>query len=521
MPKNAIIIGSGLSGMAMGIDLLQKGHSVLILEKQPFSGGVCRTIDDNGLKFEVGCNDFGVKIEDEMRRLGVNQTFTPVKHKMFFPGGKEIRLPFDIYSMWTLFYPVDLYRLHSAIRSSGPDATLESVTENLKNPEFRNMILGLASYFLFRPPSEISLNLAAKSMHNDFGYDDPRIPEGGVQSLVDNMVSRFRSLGGEIRYESECLSIENRGATKRVSVKSASGDQCTEEAEIVVSSVHGWNQLKTLGSRPSLSISALLFTMDKRFDYPDGMHTLIFLPSDVNNFLQSHEDKALVKEFGFHSFKKSPSKDDPEGRYAISVYFLSPRDMNEYSEKDKAQVQDYIIATIDKRLAGFRDAILNTAFYDPKQYRETFGFPGAVAPQLALPNTQIPHYDPDKGVYYIGNAVNAPSDQHAGGAFLSVRQVVDKIAPMTDQPTVHHHAGFFEQVLSIQFAPLLIAAMGIVLAVYACRRSDSDGSCLNFTSAVLNDLLKSRCSFWADQLESRPLHEGEELNDISLLSKNP
>lgn len=54
MPKKVIIIGAGLSGLATAIRLAQAGFKVSVHEKHGMGGGVARTIEDKGFRFDMG-----------------------------------------------------------------------------------------------------------------------------------------------------------------------------------------------------------------------------------------------------------------------------------------------------------------------------------------------------------------------------------------------------------------------------------------------------------------------------------
>ena len=59
-PKNVVILGGGLAGLAAGLELKRAGHIVTILEARKFAGGRLQTIRDfnNGMYAEAGANSF-------------------------------------------------------------------------------------------------------------------------------------------------------------------------------------------------------------------------------------------------------------------------------------------------------------------------------------------------------------------------------------------------------------------------------------------------------------------------------
>ena len=52
--KKAVIIGSGIAGIASAIRLQNKGYSVQILEKNNYPGGKITELTGNGFRFDAG-----------------------------------------------------------------------------------------------------------------------------------------------------------------------------------------------------------------------------------------------------------------------------------------------------------------------------------------------------------------------------------------------------------------------------------------------------------------------------------
>ncbi len=51
---DAIVVGGGLGGLLAGGMLAKKGMKTLIVEKNPFLGGRCRTIEWGGFRADIG-----------------------------------------------------------------------------------------------------------------------------------------------------------------------------------------------------------------------------------------------------------------------------------------------------------------------------------------------------------------------------------------------------------------------------------------------------------------------------------
>ena len=59
-PKNVVILGGGLAGLAAGFELKQAGHNITVLEARKFPGGRVETIRNfaNGQYAEAGATSF-------------------------------------------------------------------------------------------------------------------------------------------------------------------------------------------------------------------------------------------------------------------------------------------------------------------------------------------------------------------------------------------------------------------------------------------------------------------------------
>jgi len=422
--SSALIVGAGLSGLSTGIRLRQLGIPTKIIERQPYPGGLCH----NQGPFEIGCTCVGKGIEAMMQELGVDQSFKQVNHQIVFPEAR-IQVPFNARSVWNLFYPVDLIRLGYNLKQSTQDNTLEQVTDNLRQSP-QNMFRGLVAYPLFRSPEEISLPLAGKSLKNDYGYDQPRVPIGGMSALINAMVNRFETLGGHIDYDSMYDSfLYHSGGQKKVKIiDSKTGKERLETTDVIISSMHGWAQYPKT-SKPSLKVSSLLLTVSrKHVNYPEGTHTLMFLPKDSTGWLKAHENGKFAPEFGFHCFNNDVMHDNPQNEVCnISVYFLTPRGKDTLSDTEQQTVTDYMINTMNKTLPGLKDAILETQFYSPDDYEKTFHLNSAVSPCIPSQGFHSDCYNKKDDMYYVGNATNDDGEQHAEGAILSAKNTVNEI----------------------------------------------------------------------------------------------
>ena len=62
--KRVVIIGAGPAGLTAGYELIQHGFKVTILESDSVIGGISRTVQHNGFRFDIGGHRFFSKNQD-------------------------------------------------------------------------------------------------------------------------------------------------------------------------------------------------------------------------------------------------------------------------------------------------------------------------------------------------------------------------------------------------------------------------------------------------------------------------
>ena len=63
MNKTALIIGSGLGGLATALRLEKNGYSVQIIEKENTAGGRLNILEKDGFTFDIGPSFFSMSYE--------------------------------------------------------------------------------------------------------------------------------------------------------------------------------------------------------------------------------------------------------------------------------------------------------------------------------------------------------------------------------------------------------------------------------------------------------------------------
>ncbi|NWI12065.1 RETST reductase, partial [Crypturellus soui] len=70
---DAVVIGSGIGGLAAACALAKAGKRVLVLEQHDQAGGCCHTFEERGCEFDVGIHYVGQMHEGSMLRVALDQ----------------------------------------------------------------------------------------------------------------------------------------------------------------------------------------------------------------------------------------------------------------------------------------------------------------------------------------------------------------------------------------------------------------------------------------------------------------
>ena len=114
IPEHVIILGGGPGGLATGHEVSTKGGRVTVLEKNDYVGGLCRTIEDKGYRFDLGGHRWFSKNED------LNNWF---RHLMKDEIVMVDRISRIYYDRKFFFYPI---RFSDIFRNTGPITILHA-----------------------------------------------------------------------------------------------------------------------------------------------------------------------------------------------------------------------------------------------------------------------------------------------------------------------------------------------------------------------------------------------------------
>ncbi len=94
--KDTIVLGGGLSGLSSGYELTKAGFKVGVYERDAVVGGLSKTIERNGFRFDLGGHRFFTadeKINDFVRELMGNELITVRRSSKIYLRGKYFDYP--------------------------------------------------------------------------------------------------------------------------------------------------------------------------------------------------------------------------------------------------------------------------------------------------------------------------------------------------------------------------------------------------------------------------------------------
>jgi len=414
---DVIVVGAGLAGLVSGIKLQQAGKRVLIIERLARAGGLVGTHQLNGFEYVIAANDFGKRMADTIRNLGVDVEFTHPKAKMHFDTD-EITLPPNGKTLVGLLKHVPgLINFIRAIRKpENAEAMLGPLVEaKVKNPKTQDLIKHV-SYAFGIQPNELPISLLKDE--TPFKYQAAKFctPKGGPQVLIDRMLDKFLTQG-ELKLSTWVLDIQDEGTHKRV---------VTEEgeylAEVVVSSIPQW-QSYPKEFKSGLSVSMFSVALGQEVKFPKDVHSLIYYPRHVSQWFGQIEAGEQPEDFGFHLFPNYyPGRD----YFSVNVYFYLPRGVEALSDEATEALKARVFQRIEKLVPGFNSGIKDCQFIPPKRFNEIHHLWSRNSAFITAPGFQKPGNLSDTGVYQVGNSVYPPGS-HAGAAVFSGEWVAEKI----------------------------------------------------------------------------------------------
>ena len=376
--SKAVIIGSGMGGLATALRLAHQGFEVQVFEKQSTPGGRSNLLAEEGYRFDMGPTILVMKdaFEDTYRAIGqdFNQRLDLVQldpnYRVYYHDGTSL----DLFSnMAQLAQEVEKiepgsserlfrfigesahkYELGMKFVDRNYDRITElanprSLIEMLETKSYQNLYQHVAGAFkgndkLSKAFSFHSMFLGlspfeALAMYSLITYADLSLgmwfPKGGIYRIVEDMVALAGEMGVKFRMNAAVEEIIIR-SKKATGIRLTSGEQI--EADIVVSNADlpytyrnllNGNAKKDYSEqkleRMSYACSGYILYLGVDRVYPQMQHQSIYFSEDYKANLDAiFKTKSLPADPSFHL--SIPTVTDPslapDGHSAI--YILAP-----------------------------------------------------------------------------------------------------------------------------------------------------------------------------------------------------
>lgn len=461
----AIVIGSGLGGLAAAIRLQSTGFQTTIFEKRDLPGGRAYVFKDNGFTFDAGptvitaphCLEelfelSGRKLSDYIELIPVEpfyrlkwedgytfdygssmeETLEQIKEKS--PKDVSGYLKFLEYSKkvfhegYTKLVHVPFLNWWSMIRVSPQLAKLSAhksvysqVSKFIKDPHLRQAFSFHSLLVGGNPFDTSSIYTLIHFLERKWGVTFPR---GGTGALVRALVKLFEDLGGVIHCNSEVDRIvEENGRIKSVYLKS--GEKF--ETDVVVSNadvMHTYDKLlqdvslvesqrKRL-SQMKYSMSLFLIYFGTKKTYPDmAHHTVLFGPRYRELLKDIFHNGTLSDDFSL--YLHAPTRTDPNlappGHEAFYVLAPVPNlSKNEIDwDVEGPKYAEKVLTYLEERyLPGLKENLVTKRIFTPKDFEKELNAHVGSAFSLEPLLTQSAFFrtrnrdDKLKGMYFVG-----------------------------------------------------------------------------------------------------------------------
>lgn len=485
MAKEAIVIGSGIAGIASAIRLRKKGYSVSVFEANSYAGGKVTSIQLGSYRFDAGPSLFTLpylvdelfEICDKDPRDYFNYQQLETLCHYFYEDGTvlhayadqqkllrevESRLNIDSNPLkeylehsaylfertkhsflekslhkFSSYISLDILKTVISIRKLNLFETMHEVNRiRLNHPKLVQLFDRFATYNGSNPYK--APGVLNSIPHLEFGIGS-FFPLEGMHQIPEACMKLADELGVQFHFNERVKSIrlENR---KVSGIETHNG---IYPAELVISNCdvkQSYKQLiptqkapkQTMNQEPSSS--ALIFYWGIKRSFPElDVHNILFSNHYQEEFNAVFEEKTVSNDptVYIHISSKLVSADAPEGKENWFVMVNVPSDQGQNWEALRLKVRQTCIGKINRILKTDLESLIEEEDYlDPIRISErTNSFAGAL--YGASSNDRMaaffrhPNFSKIKGLYFAGGSV------HPGGGIplclLSAKIATDLI----------------------------------------------------------------------------------------------
>jgi phytoene desaturase len=488
--KKAIVIGSGVAGLAAAIRLSVKGYTVTVYEKNSYPGGKLSNFEQDGFSFDAGPSLFtqpsNIKELFELAQEPMEQYFqyeaVPVACKYFFPNGKIVQAYTDVQAfaqelkeqlgedpnnvinylskaekayntVGNFFLEKSIHRRKSwwskaffpALFNSKPAYVFSNLNQynsrSFKQAETVQIFNRFATYNGSNPykaPGMLSMIPHLEQNEGTF------YPKGGMISITNALVALAQKKGVQFHFNAAVDRIIYHAGTAR---GVAIGDQ-NIKADIIVSNMDIYFTYQKLLNNPyrsrkvlknERSSSAIIFYwgINRNFDQL-GLHNIFFSGNYPKEFEAIFKKKTISVDptIYVNITSKMEAGQAPNGNENWFVMVNAPANTGQQWQAIQQELKKMVIAKISQQLGvNLAEHIVTERILDPIGIEtSTASFMGSLYGSSS--NSRFaafkrhPNFkDTVKGLYFVGGSV------HPGGGIPLCLKSAKIVAQLIEQDT--------------------------------------------------------------------------------------
>ncbi|MFT7344611.1 MAG: phytoene desaturase [Lentimonas sp.] len=469
MSKKAIIIGSGIAGIASAIRLINKGYQVEVFEKNAYPGGKLSQIQLGEYRFDAGPSLFTMpQFVEELYTLSGKNTSdyfsyekSEVACKYFFEDGTKLTFYADedqllseiennlnvdpepckkhlqksayIYRKthksflekslhkFSSYFSRDIIETIAAIPNLGLFTTMHKVNRKaLNHPKLVQIFDRFATYNGSNPYQAPGILHVIPHLEHGYGTF---FPKGGMVSITNSLVKLAKDLGVEFRFNAPVKSIsieENqcKGVFSNSDFYSSDLVICNSDVKLAYNSLIKEEKAppKVMQQEPSSSAMIFYWGVKKKFPQLD-LHNIFFSADYKKEFDCIFKEKTVDSDptVYIHMASKMNNDDAPKESETWFVMINVPANEGQDWEKLRIEIRKNVVLKLNRILDDDIEKYIEEEDYlDPIRIEErTSSFAGALYGSSSNDRMAAffrhPNFSNVQGLYFVGGSV------HPGG----------------------------------------------------------------------------------------------------------
>lgn len=409
---DTIIIGAGMSGLAAGIRLAMYDKNVLILEKHSISGGLNSYYSRGKRKFDVGLHAMTNFVQKGDRSKPLSKLLKQLRISHDELALSEQNKSLIKFKSASLYFNNDFELLTSEIHTKFPndidsflkfvdyikdfnEVALDNQTYMAKDVAYKFISNPLLVEMIFAP-----LLIYGSAWENDMDFSQFVImfksiylegfcrPDGGVRTILNILLEKYKKLGGQIRYKS-CVSKIHSDDLNQVYAVELENGEILETKKVISSMGHpetmsiatGYTKTN-LPSVGPLSFCESILCLDKHpRDFGIEETIVFFNDSDIYEYKKAsglYDKRSAVICFP-NNFKKD-TLDEAVARVTYIANYNNWKELSkEIYKENKTKMANQSLLTIKEFNPKFDAKIEFMDVFTPKTIeRYTSHFEGCV-----------------------------------------------------------------------------------------------------------------------------------------------